>query len=102
GEAARIRFAVEEVKVLLPHKERCAIDWVGSVACFIITDSNCGCARRTQRSPGHIAQYDGEALIPFCVTIVHQWNGNRLRGFPGREADGFNRGRIVAARRGPM
>src|SRR5712692_380242 len=91
GKSRRVRFAAQEVYVLLPHKEVRVVDRIGTVR-DIVVDNRHG--RRRLRAQGRAArtvETDGEGLSAFGIRVIDDGDGESLRrrvaGRPGSSAD---------------
>src|SRR5438132_4866529 len=67
-ETARVRFAIKEIQVMLPHEESGGVDRVRYVHCFVVGDSDGRHRWRADRSIDWIAQTDRKSLRPFGIT----------------------------------
>lgn len=76
--ASGIRFAIEEVEVLLPHKEWRAINRIRAVADLVILNRELRRPSRAQRAPGDVAQYNQEGLCGLGIAVVNDRNRNVL------------------------
>src|SRR5213593_4942474 len=69
-EAKIIRFAAEEIDVLLAHEEIGVIDWIWAVHSFVIRDRHGRRRRSCQSRAGRVAEADAESLVPFSVRVI--------------------------------
>src|SRR6478672_3213390 len=85
----RIRFAIEEVEVMLPDEERGVVDWVrGRRPGVVVGDRDLGGAgtSKASASAGDIAQVQINRLIVFVEVVVNDQYGERFARLARREA----------------
>src|SRR6185503_19276481 len=94
-QAGAIRLAVQEVDVMLPHKEAGGVDWLGAVDTFVVGNGQ-GCSCRSECRVRDIAQRDRERFVSFRINIVDYRNGDSLRCLSGGEGQLAERCQVVA------
>src|SRR5437899_1011755 len=74
-----VRFAAEEIYVLLPHKEVRVVNRVRSIHTFVVMNRYRRCRLRADGGAGRAGKTYGERLVAFCVRVVDNRNRERFR-----------------------
>src|ERR1043166_314130 len=99
GVARSVRFAIQEIQIMLADKERRTVDRVrGRRRCVVIQDRHLSSVRGAQADTGAggIGKREIYCLVAFNKVVIHDQDPEGLAGLAWIERDGAERNFVIA------